>query len=119
MADLHPTSGSGDRAGAWLTPTAVAIAAFTVAVLSLVTNGTWALAAQAFISRNGSGAYSDVVMATGFTQLLLAALALILVRRVLGSPVATARSLGGATVILGVLGLVIGVLTIAAGLLSA
>ena len=91
MTELRGSPGDGVSDG-WLTPTAAAIAGFTLAVLSLLTIGAWALALQTFINRNGAGAFSDV---------------------------ATARNLGGATVVLGVLGLVVAFLTVVAGLVAA
>ena len=68
MSDAHGGSEPGESALDWLTPTAAAIAGFTVAVLSLLSNGAWLLALQAFIQRNGSAAFEDVVMATGVGQ---------------------------------------------------
>lgn len=119
MSELHGASEPGGFADDWLTPTAAAIAGFTIAVLSLLTNGAWVLALQSFIARNGSSAFEDVVMATGVAQGLLATAALVLARRSLASSAVTARNLGGATVVLGVLGLVVAFLTVVAGLITA
>ncbi|GAA2151124.1 hypothetical protein GCM10009844_32900 [Nocardioides koreensis] len=119
MSELHGPSGGGASADAWLTPTVAAIAGFTIAVLSLLTNGAWVLALQSFIARDGSNAFEDVVMATGVTQGLLAVTALVLGRRGLASTAVTARNLGGATAVLGVLGLVVAFLTVVAGLIAA
>jgi hypothetical protein len=119
MSDLHGIAEPGGSSDGWLTPTAAAIAGFTIAVLSLLTNGAWVLALQTFIARNGSSAFEDVVMATGVTQGLLAIAALVLATRSLASSAVTARNLGGATVVLGVLGLVVAFLTVVAGLIAA
>ena len=119
MSGQHAASGSDGPADSWLTPTAATIAGFTIAVLSLLTNGAWVLAVQTFMSRNGSSAFQDVVMATGFIQGLLAIGAISLARRGLASSAPTARNLGGATVVLGVLGVVVALLTVAAGLIAA
>ena len=118
MTELRGSPGYGGSDG-WLTPTAAAIAGFTLAVLSLLTIGAWALALQTFINRNGAGAFTDVVVSTGVTQGLLAIGALVLAGRGLASDVATARNLGGATVVLGVLGLVVAFLTVVAGQVAA
>ena len=119
MPELDGTSEPGESADGWLTPTAAAIAGMTIAVLSLLTNGAWTMALQAFIARNGSSSFDDIVMATGVTQGLLAIAALVLAKRGLVSTAATARNLGGATVVLGVLGLVVAFLTVVAGLIAA
>lgn len=58
-------------------------------------------------------------MATGVGQGLLAAAALVLARRGLVSTEITARNLGGATVVLGVLGLGLAVVTVVACLVAA
>jgi hypothetical protein len=119
MSELHGTPEPGGSADGWLTPTAAAIAAFAIAVMSLLTTGAWAMALQTFIARNGSSAFEDAVMATGVAQGLLAITALLLARRGLASSAITARNLGGAAVILGVLGLVVAFLTVVAGLIAA
>jgi hypothetical protein len=97
----------------------MAIAGFTIAVLSLLTNGAWALALQTFIARNGSSSFEDVVMATGVAQGVLAIAAVILARRGLQAPAVTARNIGGAAVILGLLGLAVAFLTVVAALIAA
>src|SRR3954447_9676766 len=107
MSQLQGPHEPGGPADGWLTPTAAAISGFTIAVLTLLTNGAWVLTLQTFIARNGSSAFEDVVMATGFVQGLLAIAALALARRGLASSALTARNLGGATVVLGVLALVV------------
>lgn len=119
MSDAHGGSEPGESALDWLTPTAAAIAGFTVAVLSLLSNGAWLLALQAFIQRNGSAAFEDVVMATGVVQGVLAIVALVLAKRGLDSSVDTARNLGGAGTVLGLLALLVAVLTFVAGLVAA
>ena len=119
MSELHGPSESGGSADSWFTPTAAAIAGFTIAVLSLLTNGAWVVALQTFIARNGPSAFEDVVMAAGVVQGLLAIAALGLARRGLASSAGTARNLGGATVVLGVLGLVVAFVTVVAGLIAA
>jgi hypothetical protein len=119
MSGLHGGSESGGAAEHWLTPTAMAIAGFTIAVLSLLTNGAWALALQTFIARNGSSSFEDVVIATGIAQGVLAIAALVLARRGLQSPAVTARNLGGAAVVIGLLGLAVAILTVVAGLIAA
>ena len=81
-------------------PTGSAIAGFTVAVLSLITNGAWLLTVQAFIQRNGSASYGDVVIATGVAQGVLAVVALVLAKRGLDSSEITARNLGSAANVL-------------------
>jgi hypothetical protein len=119
MSDQRGTSGPGGFADGWLTPTGAAIAGFTIAVLSLLTNGAWVLGIQTFIGRNGSSAFEDVAMATGVVQGMLAIAALVLAGRGLASSAVTARNLGGATVVLGVLALVVAFLTVVAGLIAA
>ena len=119
MSEPHGTPEPGGSAYGSLTPTATAISAFTLAVMSLLTNGAWALALQTVIARNGASAFEDVVMATGVAQGLLAIAALVLARRSLAASAITARNLGGAAVILGVLGLVVACLTVVAGLIAA
>jgi hypothetical protein len=119
MSEVHGTSEPGGPADGWLTPTAAAIAGFTIAVLSLLTNSAWVMAVQAFINRNGSSAFADLVMATGVAQGLLAIAALVLARRGLESSAVTARNLGGAAAVLGVLGLVVAFLTVVVGLIAA
>jgi hypothetical protein len=119
MSELPGASEPGGSADGWLTPTAAAIAGFTIAVLSLLTNGAWMMALQTFIARNGSSAFEDVVMATGVAQGLLATAALVLARRGLASSAVTARNLGGVTVVVGVLGVAVAFLTIVAGLIAA
>jgi hypothetical protein len=119
MSEPYETSEIGGSPDGWLTPTAATIAGFTIAVLSLLTNGTWVMAMQMLIARNGAGSFEDIVMATGVVQGLLAGGALVLARRGLDSPSSTARNLGGATVVLGVLAIVFAVLTVAAGLIAA
>ena len=116
MTDVHGSSESGR---AWLTPTGAAIAGFTIAVLSLITNGAWLLAVQAFMQRDGSASYGDVVVATGVAQGVLAIVALVLARRGLNSSDTAARNLGGAANVLAVLGLIVAVLTVVAGLIAA
>src|SRR3954447_9030074 len=101
MPEVNGTSATGGSAGRWLTPTAAAIAGFTIAVLSLLTNGAWVMALQTYMLRNGSGALEDVVMAIGVAQGALAILALVLARSGLASSAVTARNLGGAGVVVG------------------
>lgn len=119
MSEPNEASELGGSLDGWLTPTAATIAGFTIAVLSLLTNGTWVLALQMLISSNGAGSFENVVMATGVVQGLLAAAALLLARRGLASTAVTARNLGGATMVLGVLGLGFAVVTVAASLIAA
>jgi hypothetical protein len=88
-------------------------------VLSLLTNGTWVMALQMLIAGNGTGSFENVVMATGVAQGLLAVAALVLARRGLESDAVTARNLGGATVVLGVLGIGFAVVTVVASLIAA
>jgi hypothetical protein len=118
MSDLNGTSGARWSDGEWLTPTGAAIAGFTIAVLSLLTNGAWVLMIQTFVSRNGSSALADIVIATGVVQGLVALGALVLARRGLAAREGAARNLGGATVVLGGLGLVVAFLTVVAGVVS-
>lgn len=118
MSELQGASEHGGADG-WLTPTAAAIAGFTIAVLSLLTVGAWLVAVQTFITRNGSSDFNDVVVTTGVVQVLLASAALVLARRGLASNDVTARNLGGAAVVLGVLGLAVAFLTVVAGLIAA
>jgi len=119
MSERHETSEPGGSADGWLTPTAAAIAGFTLAVLSLLTIGAWVVPLQTYITRNGSSAFEDVVMATGVAQGLLAIAALVLARHGLASSAVAARNLGGAAVVLGVLGLAVAFVTVVAGLLAA
>jgi hypothetical protein len=103
----------------WLTPTAAGIAGLVIAGLSLLSNGTWLLAVQAWLNRNGSSALSDTVILSGIAQAVLAAGALLLARRALAAPLGTARHLGGATIVVGLLGLGVAGLTILAGIAGA
>ena len=114
---MSELDGSAQRGGpdGWLTDVAAAIAGFTTAVLSLLANGAWAVAIQAFLTRNGTSSLQDVVIATGVAQGLLAIVALVLARRAVDSSVVTARNLGGAAVIVGVLGLAAAVVTVVVG----
>ncbi|MEP9362286.1 hypothetical protein ABLE68_04910 [Nocardioides sp. CN2-186] len=116
MSELHGSSETGPE---WLTPTGAAIAGFTLAVLSLITNGAWLLAVQAFMQRNGSASYGDVVIATGVAQGVFAIAALVMAKRGLDSTETTARNLGSAGTILALLGMVVAVLTVVAGLIAA
>ena len=112
----HETFGSDEGSESWLTPTGAGIAGLTVAVLSLLSNGAWLVTIQAWLNRNGSGSFSDTVTLSGVVQALLSVGALLLASRALLAPAGVARHLGGATVVVGLLGLVIAVLTILAGL---
>lgn len=118
LTELDGTSGHSGSDG-WLSPTGAAIAGSTIAVLSLLTIGAWALALQTFMDRNGTGAFTDVVMSNGVAQGLLAIGALVLAGRGLASNEITAHNLAGATVVLGVLGLVVASLTVVAGFVAA
>ena len=119
MSAQHGTPSTDAAADNWLTPVAASIAGFTLAVLSLLNDGAWLLALDVFISRNGGAAFHDTVIAAGVVQGLLAIGALVLAKRALASPEATARNLGGATAVLGVLAVGFALLSIASGLLSA
>lgn len=112
----HGSFGYDDGSTGWLTPTGAGIAGFTIATLSLLSNGAWLLVVQAWLTRNGSGSFSDTVTLGGVAQAALAVGALVLASRALAAPAGPARHLGGATVIVGILGLVVAVLTILAGL---
>src|SRR4051812_35401226 len=118
MSVVQGTSEPGGSDG-WLTPTAAAIAGFTLSVISLITIGTWVLAVQSFIARNGPSSFEDVLMVTGVAQSVVAVVAIVLARRGLGSAAPAARNFGGAGVLLGALGLVGAVLTFAAGIVAA
>ena len=115
MFDLDDAAERTDRSPGWLTPTAAAIAGFTIAVLSLLSNGAWLVAIQAFVTRDGTSGFSTVVIASGTAQAVLALIALALASRAVGSPGPAARHLGGAALIVGGLGLVVAALTILAG----
>ncbi|WP_166138726.1 hypothetical protein [Nocardioides ochotonae] len=119
MSEQHGASLADTAADSWLTPTAASIAGFTLAVLSMLNDGSWVLALDTFVSRDGSGSFHDTVIAVGVVQGLLAIAALILAKRGLASPDATARNVGGATAILGVLGVGFAFLSIASGLFAA
>ncbi|WP_121253752.1 hypothetical protein [Nocardioides ferulae] len=119
MSDPHDYPARDDSADGWLTPTAAAIAGFTLAVLTLFTNGAWVLAVQTLISRNGPSAYEDGVMATGAIQGVLAVGALVFARRGLASSAPAARHLGGAGVLLAALAILVAVLTVLAGMVAA
>ena len=113
MSEPHEMS---EGSTSWLTPTAAGIAGLTLATLSLLSNGAWLLAVQAWLNRNGSSSFSDGVTLSGVAQAVIAAGALVLARRALDSAVPAARNLGGAAAIVGGLGLVIAILTILAGI---
>lgn len=112
----HETFGSRGRSSAWLTPTASGIAGLTIATLSLLANGSWTYVVQGWLNRNGSGSFSDTVALTGFAQLLLAGAALLLAVRALRGTEPAARHLGGASVVVGGLGMLVAALTVLAGL---
>ena len=119
MSDPYAQSAADDSGGTWLTPTAAAIAGFTLAVLTLLTNGAWVLTVQTLISRNGPSAFEDGVMATGVAQGILAVAALVFARRGLASSAPVARHLGGAGVLLAALAILVAVLTVFAGMVAA
>jgi hypothetical protein len=112
---------STDPTPTWLTATAASIAGFTIAVLSLFGNGAWLFPVQVFVvSEYNSGNLGDTATWLGIIQTLLAVLALGLAWRALHASAAsqTARHLAGATYVVGGLGLLVGVLTLVAGLTS-
>ena len=111
------TYGSNDGSS-WLTPTAAGIAGLTIAGVTLLSNGAWLLVVQGWLNRNGSGAFSDTITLSGLAQAVLAVVALALARRALVAPAGPARHLGGAAVVVGLVGLVIAVLTILVGFAS-
>lgn len=117
MSDLPPAR-DHDASGGWLTPTAAAIAGLALAVLALSARGAWMLTVEAFLTRNGSASFADTVMLNAFVQAVVAAGALLLSRRGIGAASPTARHLGGAGVLLAVVGLAVALLTFVAGMLS-
>ncbi|WP_395659999.1 hypothetical protein [Nocardioides sp.] len=116
MAEPHQTS---DGAAGWLTPTAAGIAGLTIGALGLLGNGTWLLVVQGWLNRNGSSALSDTVMLSALATGAVAAVALVLGTRALGSSVPVARDLGGAAVVVSGLALLLAALAFLVGIVTA
>ena len=110
------TPGGSSGSTSWLTSTAAGIAGLTIAILSLLADGSWSYVVQGWLNRNGSSNFSDMVALTGVVQALLAVGALVLAVRALRGPEPAARHLGGAAAVVGVLGVVVAALTVLAGL---
>ncbi|WP_296601541.1 hypothetical protein [Nocardioides sp.] len=112
----HGSRGTDGGSTGLLTPVAAGIAGLIIATLSLLANGSWTYVVQGWINRNGSGSFSDTVALTGVAQGVLAAGALFLAGRARLGEEPIARHLGGATVVVGGVGLLVAVLTVLAGL---
>ena len=113
-----PTRGA---ISAYLTPMAAAIAAFTLAVLSLSGDGAWVFPTQALATADSfSGDFDTIVIALGVVQAALAGGGLWLARRVLTTPDAGdgARHLAGAAGLVGLIGMVVAVATVISGVVG-
>jgi hypothetical protein len=114
--DQH--SGSG-RPRPFLSPEAASICGFSLAVLSLQGQGSWMTAVGSFFgTRVGLGAYGHVLTVAGLVALALAVAAVLLAGRVVrdGAVVGWPDHLARAAVVLGLLGGVFAVVTVAGGL---
>ena len=92
MSAQHGTSSTDAAADSWLTPTGASLAGFALAVLSMLNDGSWLLALDTFITGDGDADFHDTVVAAGVVQGLLAIGALVLAKRALASPEATAAT---------------------------
>ncbi|HET6626475.1 MAG TPA: hypothetical protein VFG63_08790 [Nocardioidaceae bacterium] len=113
-----PVAGHGEwwRPAGLLTSQASATVAFTLAVLSMMGQGSWTLAVQSFFGTMFAPSdYGSVVTAGGIASLLLAAAAILLGGRVLSArPDHTSwdTQLARAAVLVGALGALLAVITI-------
>ncbi|HEY1118279.1 MAG TPA: hypothetical protein VGE43_11285 [Acidimicrobiales bacterium] len=112
----HGSPGADGHSTGLLTPTAAGIAGIIIATLSLVADGSWTYVVQGWINRNGPGNFSDTVALTGVAQGLLAVGALFLAGRARLGEEPIARHLGGATVVVGGVGVLVAALTVLAGI---
>ena len=115
MAELGSSGTNGHSTGL-LTPIAAGIAGLIIATLSLLANGSWTYVVQGWVNRNGSGNFSDTVALTGVAQGLLGVGPLFLAGRARLGEEPIARHLGGATVVVGGVGVLVAALTVLAGL---
>lgn len=105
-----------------LTPKASAITGFTLAVFSMMGQGSWTIAVQSFFGTNfGPQDYATTVLVVGVVSLALATGALLLARQVLlqhlGGP-PWEDHLARAAVVIAGLGAVFAVVTIVGGIVA-
>jgi hypothetical protein len=109
------------QSGSPLTPTAFAIAGFTIAVLSLFGDGAWNYPVQVMVNTSDflDRDLDTSAISLGVVQAVLAALGMLLGQRALATAgeSATARHLGGAALVVGGLGLIVAALGIVVVLL--